>query len=72
MRGYQCIRTDRGGERKKGVVLTLVKSHINAYLIPSDSSADSAEYQTIKIKNRNKRDLFGELLLPKQCNFRPT
>ena len=37
MRGYQCIRTDRGGERKKGGVLTLVKSHINAYLIPSDS-----------------------------------
>ena len=54
MRGYQCIRTDRGGERKKGGVLTLVKSHINAYLIPSDSSADSAEYQTIKIKTETK------------------
>ena len=43
MRGYQCIRTDRGGERKKEGVLTLVNSHINAYLIPSDSSTDSAE-----------------------------
>ena len=30
MRGHQCIRTDRGGERKKGGVLTLVKSYINA------------------------------------------
>ena len=54
MRGYQCIRTDRGGERKKGGVLTLVKSHINAYLIPSDSSTDSAEYQTIKIITETK------------------
>ena len=52
MRGYQCIRTDRGGERKKGGVLTLVKSHINAYL--SDSSTDSAEYQTIKINTETK------------------
>ena len=33
LRGYQCIRTDRGGEKKDRGVLTLVKSHINAYLI---------------------------------------
>ena len=41
IRGYQCIRTDRAGDRNKGGVLTLVKVNINAYLI--DSSTDSVE-----------------------------
>ena len=52
MRGYQCIRTDRAGDRNKGGVLTLVKSNINEYL--SGSSTDSAEYQVVKIKIKTK------------------
>ena len=52
MRGYQCIRTYRAGDRNKGGVLTLVKPNINAYL--SDSSTDSDEYQIVKIKTKTK------------------
>ena len=29
--GYQCFRTDRGGDRKEGGIITLIKSNINAY-----------------------------------------
>ena len=52
MRGYQCIRTDRAGDRNKGGVLTLIKLNINAYL--SRRSTASAEYQVVKIKTKSK------------------
>ena len=52
MRGHQCIRTDRAGDRNKEGVLTLVKLNFKAYL--SGSSTDSAEYQVIKIKTKTK------------------
>ena len=52
MRSYQCIRTDRAGDRNKGGVLTLVMSNISAYL--SGSSTDSAEYQVVKIETKTK------------------
>ena len=29
-RGYQCFRTDRGGDRRKGGIITLIKSTNNA------------------------------------------
>ena len=32
VRGDQCFRTDRGGDRRKGGIITLIKSNINAYM----------------------------------------
>ena len=46
-RGYQCFRTDRGGDRRKGGIITLIKSNINAYM--SSSSNDGAEQHTITV-----------------------
>ena len=46
-RGYQCFRTDRGGARRKGGIITLIKSNINAYM--SSSSNDGAEQHTITV-----------------------
>ena len=46
-RGYQCFRTDRGGDRKKGGIITLIKSNINAYM--SSSSNDGAEKHTVTV-----------------------
>ena len=53
-RGYQCLRTDRGGDRRKGGIITLIKSNINAYM--SSSSNDGAEQHTIAV-NTLKRDI---------------
>ena len=30
VRGYQCFRTDRGGDRRNGGIITLIKANINA------------------------------------------
>ena len=38
--GYQCFRTDRGGDRSNGGIITLIKSNINAYM--SSSTHDGA------------------------------
>ena len=67
MRGYQCIRTDRAGDRNKGGVLTLVKSNINAYL--SGSSTDSAEYQVVKIKTKTKEIHLVNYYCPNNVNL---
>ena len=40
-RGYQCFGTDRGGDRRKGGIITLIKSTINPYM--SSSSNDGEE-----------------------------
>ena len=53
-RGYQCFRTDGGGDRRKGGIITLIKSTINAYM--SSSSNDGAEQHTITV-NTLKRDI---------------
>ena len=37
VRGYQCFRTDRGGDRKGGII-TLIKSNINAYMSSSSNN----------------------------------
>ena len=66
MRGYQCIRTDRAGDRNKGGVLTLVKSNINEYL--SGSSTDSAEYQVVKIKIKTKEIHLVNYYCPNNVN----
>ena len=41
VRGYQCFRTDRGGNSRKGGNITRIKSNIKACL--SSSSNDGAE-----------------------------
>ena len=41
VRGYQCFRTDKGGDRRKGGVITLIETNINAGI--SSSSIDGAE-----------------------------
>ena len=53
-RGYQCFRTDRGGDRRKGGNITLIKSNINAYM--SSSSNDGAEQHTTTVDTL-KRDI---------------
>ena len=53
-RGYKCFRTDRGGDRRNGGIITLIKSNINAYM--SSSSNDGAEQHTITV-NTLKRDI---------------
>ena len=54
VRGYQCFRTDRGGDSRKGGIVTLIKSNINAYM--SSSSNDGEEQHTITV-NTLKRDI---------------
>ena len=54
VRGYQCFRTDRGGDRKKGGIITLIKSNINAHM--SSSSNDGAEQHNVTV-NTLKRDI---------------
>ena len=46
--GYQWFRTDRGGDRRKGGIITLIKLNINAYM--SSSSTDGPEHHTIAVK----------------------
>ena len=48
VRGYQCFRTDRGGDRRKGGIITLIKSNINAFM--SSSSNDGAEQHTVTVQ----------------------
>ena len=48
VRGYQCFRTDRGGDRRKGGIITVIKSNINAYM--SSSSNDGAEQHTVTVQ----------------------
>ena len=67
IRGYQCIRTDRAGDRNKGGVLTLVKLNFNAYL--SDRSTDSAEYQVLKIKTKTKEIHLVNYYCPNNINL---
>ena len=53
VRGYQCFRTDRGGDKRKGGNITLIKSNINAYM--SSSSDDGAEQHTVTVKTLKQR-----------------
>ena len=48
VRRYQCFRTDRGGDRRKGSIITLIKSYTNAYM--SSSSNDGGEQHTVTVK----------------------
>ena len=32
VRAHQCFKTDRGGDRRKAGIITLIKSNINAYI----------------------------------------
>ena len=47
-RGYQCFRTDRGGDRRKCGIITLIKSNFNEYM--SSSSTDGPEQLTVTVK----------------------
>ena len=53
VRGYQWYRTDRGGDRRKGGIITLIKSNINAYM--SSSSNNGAEQHIITSQYTKKR-----------------
>ena len=67
IRGYQCIKTDRAGDRNKEGVLTLVKLNFNAYL--SDSSTDCAKYQVVKIKTKTKEIHLVNYYCPNNINL---
>ena len=62
VRGYQCFITDRGRDRRKGGIITLIKSTINAYM--SCSSNDGAEQHTVIVNTQKKRYSTCQLLLP--------
>ena len=47
VRGFQCSRADRGGDSRKGGIITLIKSNINAYM--SSSSNHGAEQHTATV-----------------------
>ena len=49
VRGYQCFRTDREGDKRKGGVLTLIRSSINACM--SNSSTHTVLYICMTPKN---------------------
>ena len=52
-RGYQCFRTDSGGDRRKGGIITLIKSNINTCM--SSSSNDGAQQHTVTVKTLKQR-----------------
>ena len=67
VRGYQCFRTDRGGDRRKGSIITLIKSNISAYM--SSSSNDGAEQHTIKVNTLKKDILLVNYYCPNNVNL---
>ena len=66
-RGYQCFRTDRGGDRRKGGIITLIKSNINAYM--SSSSNDGAEQHTITVNTLKKDIILVNYYCPNNVNL---
>ena len=65
VRGYQCFKTDRGGYGRKGGIITLIKSNINAYL--SSSSNDGAEQHTVTVNT--KKLYFVKYYCPDNVNL---
>ena len=66
-RGYQCFRTDRGGDRKKGGIITLIKSNINAYM--SSSSNGGAEQHTVIVNTQKREILLVNYYCPNNVNL---
>ena len=69
VRGYQCFRTDRGGDRRKGGIITLIKSNINAYM--SSSSKDEPEQYTVTVKTLKRKILLVKYYGPNNANLAP-
>ena len=67
VRGYQCFRTDREGDKRKGGVLTLIRSSINAYM--SNSLTHSAENQTMIIQTTNLTFTIVNYYCPNNVNL---
>ena len=68
-RGYQCFRIDRGGYRRKGGIITLIKSNINAYAYMSSSSNDGAEQHTVTVKTLKTEILLVNYYCPNNVNL---
>ena len=66
-RGYQCFRTDRGGDRRNGGIITLIKSNISAYM--SSSSNDGAEQHIVRVKALKQRFYLSTTIAPKNVNL---
>ena len=67
VRGYQWFRTDRGGDRRKGDIITLMKSNINAYM--SSSSNDGAEQHIVTVKILKTEILLVNYYCPNNVNL---
>ena len=67
VRGYQCFRTDSGGDRRKGGIITLIKSNINAYM--SSSSNDGAEQHTVTVNTLKRYILLVNYYCPNNVNL---
>ena len=67
VRGYQCFRTDRGGDRKKGGIITLIKSNINAYM--SSSSNEGAEQHTVTVNTLKREIILVNYYCPNNVNL---
>ena len=61
------LRTDRAGDKRKGGVLTLIRSNINAYM--SYSSTHSAENQTMIIQTTNRNFTIVNYYYPNNVNI---
>ena len=67
IRGYQCFRTDREGDKIKGGVLPLIRSGINAYM--SNSSTHRAENQTMIIQTTHGNFTIMNYYCPNNVNI---
>ena len=67
VRGYQCFRNDRGGDRRKGGIITLIKLNINTYM--SCSSNDGAEQHTITVNTLRRDILLVNYYCPNNVNL---
>ena len=67
VRGYQCFRTDRGGDRRKGGIIRLIKSNINAYV--SSSSIDGPEQHTVTVNTLERDILLVNYYCPNNVNL---
>ena len=67
VRGYQCFRTDRGGDRRKGGIIILIKSNMNAH--ESSSTNDGVEQHIVTVKTLKTEILLVNYDCPNNVNL---
>ena len=67
VRRYQCFRTDKGGDMRKGGFITLIKSNINSYV--SSSSTDGSGQHTITANTLEREIILVNYYCPTNVNL---